>query len=375
MAAEEEPFMSETVTMKQLLEAGVHFGHQSRRWNPKMAKYIFTERNGIYIIDLKKTLRLLREGMKFVKEGVAQGKKVLFVGTKKQARDSIEQAAKACGMFYVNNRWLGGMLTNFNTIRKSILRLIALEKMETDDTLKRYTKKEISRFQHEKDSLAKNLAGVKNMSELPGIVFIVDPHKESIAVHEANKLKIPIVGIVDTNCDPDVINYVIPGNDDAIRAIKLMADQIKFACIEGLMEMQAIQGVDPAGLTPEIAAVLGIPLPTPAAQPAPIPAPMAQPAPAPTAQPAPVAAPQPVMETPAAPAPTAQPAPAPTAQPAPVAATQPVIETPAAPAPVVEVPPAVSATAQPEAMPPAPEPSTPPVEAPVGEPISTPEQA
>ena len=337
--------MSETVTMKQLLEAGVHFGHQSRRWNPKMAKYIFTERNGIYIIDLKKTLRLLREGMKFVKEGVAQGKKVLLVGTKKQARDSIEQAAKGCGMFYVNNRWLGGMLTNFKTIRKSILRLIDLEKMEADGTLKRYTKKEISRFQHEKDSLAKNLAGVKNMSEIPGIVFIVDPHKESIAVHEANKLKIPIVAIVDTNCDPDVINYVIPGNDDAIRAIKLMADQMKFACIEGLMEMQAIQGVDPAGLTPEIAAVLGIPLPATAAQPAP----------APAAQPAPIAATQPVMEAPAAPAP--------------------VVEVPPAPALVVEVPPAVSATAQPEAMPPAPEPSTPPVEAPVGEPISTPEQA
>jgi small subunit ribosomal protein S2 len=374
MAAEEEPFMSETVTMKQLLEAGVHFGHQSRRWNPKMAKYIFTERNGIYIIDLKKTLRLLREGMKFVKEGVAQGKKVLFVGTKKQARDSIEQAAKSCGMFYVNNRWLGGMLTNFKTIRRSIMRLIDLEKMETDGTLKRYTKKEISRFQHEKDSLAKNLAGVKNMSEIPGIVFIVDPHKESIAVHEANKLKIPIVAIVDTNCDPDVINYVIPGNDDAIRAIKLMADQVKFACIEGLMEMQAIQGVDPAGLTPEIAAVLGIPLPTPAAQPAP----------APTAQPAPIAAPQPVMETPAAPAPMVEVPPAPTAQPAPVAAPQPVMETPTAPAPMVEIPPApapmvegppaVSATAQPEPMPPAPEPSTPPVETPVGEPISTPEQ-
>ena len=342
MAAEEEPFMSETVTMKQLLEAGVHFGHQSHRWNPKMAKYIFTERNGIYIIDLKKTLRLLREGMKFVKEGVAQGKKVLFVGTKKQARESIEQAAKGCGMFYVNNRWLGGMLTNFNTIRKSILRLIDLEKMEADDTLKRYTKKEISRFQHEKDSLSRNLSGVKNMTELPGIVFIVDPHKESIAVHEANKLKIPIVAIVDTNCDPDLINYVIPGNDDAIRAIKLMADQMKFACIEGLMEMQAIQGVDPAGLTPEIAAVLGIPLPTPAAQPSA--------------------------------APAAQPATSAPAQPATTPAPQPVVESPAVPAPVAEVQPEVSATAPPEAIPPAPEPTPPPAEAPVVEPISTPEQ-
>ena len=249
------------ITMKQLLEAGVHFGHQSRRWNPKMAKYIFTERNGIYIIDLKKTLRLLREALKFVKETVAQGKKVMFVGTKKQARESVEGAAKGCGMLYVNNRWLGGMLTNFKTIRRSVLNLIELEKMWNENIISRYSKKEISRLEREKSSLAKNLSGVKNMTTVPGVIFIVDPHKESIAVSEARKLKIPIVAIVDTNCDPDNIDYVIPGNDDAIRAIKLMCDQVMMACIEGMMEFQSIQGVAPEGLTPELAATLGIPVP------------------------------------------------------------------------------------------------------------------
>jgi len=253
--------MQQGITMKQLLEAGVHFGHQSRRWNPKMARYIFTERNGIYIIDLKKTLRLLREALKFVKESVAQGKKVLFVGTKKQARESVEISAKGCGMYYVNNRWLGGMLTNFKTIRKSVLRLIELEKMWEQDMISRYSKKEISRLEHQKSALSKNLSGVKTMTELPGLVFIVDPHKEGIAVSEARKLNIPIVAIVDTNCDPDNIDYVIPGNDDAIRAIKLMCEQVMLASIEGLMEHQAIQGVAPEGMTPEMAATLGIPVP------------------------------------------------------------------------------------------------------------------
>ncbi len=250
--------MVEEVSMKQLLEAGVHFGHQSRRWNPKMARYIFTERNGIYIIDLKKTLRLLREAIKFVRESVAQGKKVMFVGTKKQARDSVEQAAKGCGMYYVNNRWLGGMLTNFKTLRRSTQRLIELEKMWEDGTINRYSKKEISQLDHERQALAKNLSGVKTMTEAPGILFIVDPHKEQIAVKEARKLRIPIVSIVDTNCDPDQIDYVIPGNDDAIRAIKLMADQVMQACIDGSMENQAIEGVAPEGLTPEVAASLGV---------------------------------------------------------------------------------------------------------------------
>jgi small subunit ribosomal protein S2 len=253
--------MPSNITMKQLLEAGVHFGHQSRRWNPKMARYIFTERNGIYIIDLKKTLRLVKECMKFICESVAAGKTVLFVGTKKQARESIQKAAEGCGMYYVNNRWLGGMLTNFKTIRHSIVRLIELEKMWEDGTINRYSKKEISRLDREKNSLSKNLSGLKKMKEMPGVVFIVDPHKEHIAVHEARKLKIPIVAIVDTNCDPDLIDYVIPGNDDAIRAIKLMAEQSKLACIEGLMEQQAIEGVDPQGLSEEIADALGIPVP------------------------------------------------------------------------------------------------------------------
>ena len=253
--------MPQNVTMKQLLEAGVHFGHQSRRWNPKMARFIFTERNGIYIIDLKKTLRLMREALKFVRENIALGGKLLFVGTKKQARDSIESAATDCGMYYVNNRWLGGMLTNFKTIRRSITRLIELEQMWEDGTINRYSKKAISRLEREKTSLARNLSGVKNMTELPKVLFIVDPHREGIAVHEARKLNIPIVAIVDTNCDPDVIDYVIPGNDDAIRAIKLMSEQIKLACIEGLMELQAIEGVEPEGLTPEVATALGLPLP------------------------------------------------------------------------------------------------------------------
>ena len=252
--------MPQNVTMKQLLEAGVHFGHQSRRWNPKMARYIFTERNGIYIIDLKKTLRLLREAMKFIRESIASGQKLLFVGTKKQARESVYNAATGCGMYYVHNRWLGGMLTNFKTIRHSIDRLLELEKMWEDGTINRYTKKEISMLDRERTSLAKNLSGVKNMKKLPDLIFVVDPHKEHIAVHEARKLNIPIVSIVDTNCDPDLIDYVIPGNDDAIRAIRLMCDQTKYACIEGLMEMQAIEGASPEGLTPEVAQALGLPV-------------------------------------------------------------------------------------------------------------------
>jgi small subunit ribosomal protein S2 len=224
-----------TVNMKQLLEAGVHFGHHSRRWNPKMAQYIYTERNGIYIVDLKKTLKLLREAYKFVRDTVALGKDVLFVGTKKQAKSIIDDSAKECNMFYVNNRWLGGMLTNFRTIRRSSLRLIELENMEKEGKLANYSKKEVSRFMREKASLDKNLAGVKNMAQLPGVIYIVDTHKEMIAVHEANKMRIPVVAIVDTNCDPDPIDYPIPGNDDAIRSIKLISDQVVQAVTEGLM--------------------------------------------------------------------------------------------------------------------------------------------
>jgi small subunit ribosomal protein S2 len=219
--------------MKQLLEAGVHFGHQSRRWNPKMKKYIFTERNGIYIIDLKKTIKMLRDAYKFVRDGVTEGKKLLFVGTKKQARDSVAESAASCSMYYVNNRWLGGMLTNFRTIRRSVQRLIEIEKMEADGALELYTKKERAGLLREKFGLDKNLAGVKLMDRLPDMLFVVDPHKEEIAVREANRLQIPVIAIVDTNCDPDPIDWVIPGNDDAIRAVKLITQKMAEACVEG----------------------------------------------------------------------------------------------------------------------------------------------
>lgn len=222
------------ITMKQLLEAGVHFGHQSRRWNPKMKQYIYTERNGIYIIDLKKTLKMLREACKFVRDAVADGQTLLFVGTKKQAKDSIFEAARDCNMYYVNNRWLGGMLTNFRTVRRSVLRMLEIERMEQDGTIQHYKKKEQSMLMKERQSLEKNLAGVKKMDKLPGVIFIVDPHKEDIAVREARKLQIPIVAIVDTNCDPDLIDWIIPGNDDAIRAVKLISQKMSESVMEGL---------------------------------------------------------------------------------------------------------------------------------------------
>ncbi|MCM8901188.1 30S ribosomal protein S2 [Caldicoprobacter algeriensis] len=221
------------VNMKQLLEAGVHFGHQTRRWNPKMAPYIFTERNGIYILDLQKTVKLLEQAYNFVRDVAAEGKGVLFVGTKKQAQESIETEAKRCGMFYVNHRWLGGMLTNFATISQRIRRLKELEEMETNGMFDVLPKKEVIKLRAEKEKLEKNLGGIKEMRELPGAVFIVDPKKEHIAVREARILGIPIVAIVDTNCDPDEIDYVIPGNDDAIRAIKLITSKIADAVLEG----------------------------------------------------------------------------------------------------------------------------------------------
>jgi len=227
------------VTMKQLLEAGVHFGHQSRRWNPKMKPYIYTDRNGIYIIDLKKTLRLLRDATKFVREAVSSGAKVLFVGTKKQAKDIIAEGAGAANMYYINNRWLGGLLTNFQTVRKSVQRLIQLDKMFTDGTIEQYSKKEQAMLGRERASLEKNLGGIKNMDRLPDIIFVVDPSKENIAVQEAKKLRIPIVGVVDTNCDPDPIDFVIPANDDAIRSIKLMVSQISDACVEGVQARES----------------------------------------------------------------------------------------------------------------------------------------
>ena len=221
------------VSMKQLLEAGVHFGHQTRRWNPKMAEYIFTERNGIYIIDLQKTVRKLEEAYNFVRQLSMEGKSVLFVGTKKQAQDSVRDEAQRAGAYYVNARWLGGMLTNFRTIRRRIDRLNQLKTMESDGTFDMLPKKEVVKLNLEIEKLEKFLGGIKEMKQLPGALFIVDPRKERIAVAEAKKLGIPIVAIVDTNCDPDEIDYVIPGNDDAIRAIKLISQTMANAVLEG----------------------------------------------------------------------------------------------------------------------------------------------
>ena len=221
------------ISMKQLLEAGVHFGHQTRRWNPKMATYIFTERNGIYIIDLQKTVKKLEEAYFFVRDMAASGKSILFVGTKKQAQDAIKEEAERCGQFYVNARWLGGMLTNFKTMRTRITRLNQLQKMQADGTFDLLPKKEVIKLQLEIAKLEKYLGGVKEMKKLPGALFVVDSRKEKNAIAEARKLNIPIVAIVDTNCDPDEIDYVIPGNDDAIRAIKLISQTMANAVLEG----------------------------------------------------------------------------------------------------------------------------------------------
>ena len=232
------------VSMKQLLEAGVHFGHQTRRWNPKMARYIFTERNGIHIIDLQKTVKKLEEAYMFVRDVAANGDSVLFVGTKKQAGESIKEEAERAGAHYVNARWLGGMLTNFKTIRQRIQRLEQLRKMQEDGTFDRLPKKEVGKLELEIEKLEKYLGGIKTMNKLPGALFIVDPRKERIAVAEAKKLGIPIVAIVDTNCDPDEIDYVIPGNDDAIRAVKLIASTMADAIIEGRQGAQSAEDVE-----------------------------------------------------------------------------------------------------------------------------------
>ena len=221
------------VAMKQLLEAGVHFGHQKRRWDPRMAEYIFQTRNGIHIIDLQKTSNKLDEAYEFMKEQSEEGKKVLFVGTKKQAQDCVKEAAEKSGMYYVNQRWLGGTLTNFKTIRNRINRLTELEAMEQNGTFDVLPKREVVLLKKEMDKLNKNLGGIKEMTELPGVIFVVDPKKEHIAIQEARKLNIPIVGLVDTNCNPDDVDYVIPGNDDAIRAVKLITDVMANAIIEG----------------------------------------------------------------------------------------------------------------------------------------------
>ncbi|NLZ93385.1 MAG: 30S ribosomal protein S2 [Firmicutes bacterium] len=232
------------VSMKQLLEAGVHFGHQTRRWNPKMKPYIFTERNGIYIIDLQKTVRMLGDVYNYVRDLAKDGGKIMFVGTKKQAQESIQAEAERCGMFYVNQRWLGGMLTNFETIRKRVNRMMELEKMEEEGIFDVLPKKEVIQLRHELDKLNKFLSGVRNMRTLPDALFIVDPRKERIAVAEARKLNIPIIAIVDTNCDPDEIDYIIPGNDDAIRAVKLITGCLADAVLEGLEGRQDHVAVD-----------------------------------------------------------------------------------------------------------------------------------
>lgn len=221
------------ISMKQLLEAGVHFGHQTRRWNPKMARYIFTERNGIYIIDLQKTVKKVDEAFNFVRNLATEGGTMLFVGTKKQAQESVKEEAERCGMYFVNERWLGGMLTNFQTIQKRVDRLRVLEGMEAEGVFEVLTKKEVSALRHEMEKLERFLGGIKNMKKLPDALFIVDPRKERIAVAEARRLHIPIVGIVDTNCDPDEIDVVIPANDDAIRAVKLLTAKMADAIIEG----------------------------------------------------------------------------------------------------------------------------------------------
>lgn len=232
------------ISMKQLLEAGVHFGHQTRRWNPKMAKYIFTERNGIYIIDLQKTVRKVDEAYEFIRSVAEEGKSILFVGTKKQAQEAVKEEAERSGQYYVNERWLGGMMTNFQTIQKRIQRLKDLEAMEADGTFEVLTKKEVMQLKHEMDRLEKYLGGIKDMHKLPGALFVVDPRKERIAVAEARKLNIPIVGIVDTNCDPDEIDYVIPGNDDAIRAVKLLVARMADAILEGNQGAESSEDVE-----------------------------------------------------------------------------------------------------------------------------------
>jgi len=221
------------ISMKQLLEAGVHFGHQTRRWNPKMARFIFTERNGIYIIDLQKTVKKVDDAYNFVRNLASEGGTMLFVGTKKQAQESVKDEAERCGMFFVNERWLGGMLTNFQTIQKRVDRLRDLERMEAEGVFDVLTKKEVSALRHEMEKLERFLGGIKNMKKVPDALFIVDPRKERIAVAEARRLKIPIVAIVDTNCDPDEIDVVIPANDDAIRAVKLLTSKMADAIIEG----------------------------------------------------------------------------------------------------------------------------------------------
>jgi small subunit ribosomal protein S2 len=236
------------ITMKELLEAGVHFGHQTKRWNPKMKEYIFGERNGIYIIDLQKTLKMFKDASKYVQEMATQGKIVLFVGTKRQAQDAIAEEATRCGMFYINQRWLGGLLTNWVTVQKSVKRLKELDDMATDGRYELLPKKEVIKLERERKHLQANLAGIKNLNRLPDVVFVIDSNKEAIAVKEARKLGIPVVAVVDTNCDPTEVDYVIPGNDDALRAIRLFAAKISDSVVEGVTASTDKQAAEVAGI-------------------------------------------------------------------------------------------------------------------------------
>jgi small subunit ribosomal protein S2 len=240
-----------TITMKELLEAGVHFGHQTKRWDPRMKEYIFGERNGIYIIDLQKTLKMFKDASKFVTDITAQGKVILFVGTKRQAQDAIAEEATRAGMFYINNRWLGGLLTNWVTVQKSVKRLQELDEMATDGRYELLTKKEVIRLERERKHLQANLAGIKNMKRLPDALFVIDSNNEAIAVKEARKLGIPVVAVVDTNCDPTVVDYVIPGNDDALRAIRLFASKIADSAVEGVQMAGDKQYAEIAGVSAE----------------------------------------------------------------------------------------------------------------------------
>ena len=240
-----------TITMKELLEAGVHFGHQTKRWDPRMKEYIFGERNGIYIIDLQKTLKMFKDASKYVTDLTAQGKVILFVGTKRQAQDAVAEEATRAGMFYINNRWLGGLLTNWVTVQKSVKRLQELDEMATDGRYDLLTKKEVIRLERERKHLQANLAGIKNMKRLPEALFVIDSNNEAIAVKEARKLGIPVVAVVDTNCDPTVVDYVIPGNDDALRAIRLFASKIADSAVEGVQMATDKQYVEVAGVSTE----------------------------------------------------------------------------------------------------------------------------
>jgi small subunit ribosomal protein S2 len=263
--------------MKELLEAGVHFGHQTKRWNPKMKEYIFGERNGIYIIDLQKTHRLLLDALQYVQDLAAQGKTILFVGTKRQAQEAIAEESKRCSMPFVNERWLGGLLTNFVTIRKSLDRLKELEMMSTDGRHERLTKKEVARLEKERGKIEKNLMGIKGMKNVPDAIFVIDTRKEQIAVQEARKLRIPVVGIVDTNCDPDEVDHVIPGNDDALRAIRLFAGRVADAVIEGrnLRDSRAAESAAAEKAGPAAGEEAEAARRKPKSRPVPVPAPMA----------------------------------------------------------------------------------------------------